>query len=121
MSTEWIVPGAKVVVHTYGGGGAVDRASMDTVKKVADKSFSLEGTDGRFDLRNGRKMGGGSWGPFTTVLPHDSDKAQRVLAEDARRRRQRDADAAVDAWRKSRSCADREAAIAALQAIADDE
>lgn len=117
MSTEWIVPGAKVVVHSHGTAARPAWARADHVARVATKSFTLDSTEGRFSLDRRVRMGGGSWDPAVHVAPFDSDEGRRAIADEERRQRQRKAVGAVDAWRKSQSRADRMAAVAALQAI----
>lgn len=120
-STDWIKPGAKVVVFTaYSRGDENPRVT--TIAKVAKKSFTVE-TDGlRYSIdQQLTAIQGGSWGWRRKAVPFDSDEARSLLE----RARHKDliwtARMAVEMWEKKRTRENRLAAIAALQAVEVDE
>lgn len=121
-TTDWIKPGAAVVLYDT----AARRDSRDvvqtTIKRVAGKSFTVDDRRGeirfpidRLRVRQGGGMLASSW--TRHVVPAGSDTAREVLAEAAMQRAENAARNAVDAWERDRSRENRHAAIAALQAL----
>ena len=118
--TDWIKPGTEVVLYNTGGSGTSRNVRRTTIKKVAAKSFTVSAEDVRFPVDRLSVSQGGSWGWTRHVTPADSENARELLAEAARQAADRRARSAVDDWVRSRTKANRLAAIAALQAIEGD-
>lgn len=118
--TDWIVPGAAVVLYSSGGPSRNYNPTHSRIKKVATKSFSVEDDrEPRFDLRSQTARQGGSWGWTRHCVPADSPEAAKVLAAVDRGRKANRARGAVDEWIRVRSRDARLAAIAALEAVQD--
>jgi hypothetical protein len=121
-STDWIKPGEKVVTYTYGGVSRSENPSVTLIAKVAAKSFTLENDSLRYSIdRQESPRQGGTWGWTRKVVPFDSDKAREVLEREKHERRMSRARATVDAWERMRTRENRLAAIAALQAVEQDD
>ena len=60
---DWLKPGAEVVTWTDDYGLRVLHVTRAKVAKVAQKSFTVEGTSDRFDIRTMTAKGGGASGP----------------------------------------------------------
>lgn len=121
--TNWITPGAEVLVYTSLGRNESTHPVKTTIKRVAAKSFSVTAeNEPRFDLEDQRspQQGRSSWsGHYRRVVPIDSDEAREVIAAENRLRIRNRARKAVDAWIKDRTRDSRLAAIAALEAVED--
>lgn len=119
--SDWIKPGAAVVLYNTGGAGTSRNVTTSAIAKVAAKSFTVESEATRFPIDRLAVSQGGSWGWTRHVVPADSDKALEVLAEDARQRAEARARTAVDQWLRQRTPETRRAAIVALQALEQHE
>jgi len=112
--TEWIKPGARVVVFREGSRGNYNLV-VTTINKVATKSFTVHNVEPRFRLNSQRTaIQGGSWGWTWRCVPYDSEYAQQILAQRERHVLERKAWDACEAWIKDRTEKNRVAAIAAL-------
>lgn len=113
----WVKVGEPVIAVNYDGSRPAARVTE--IIKVNPKTFRVEGED---YLYRCSAMGteavseriGGTWGYRRHVMPLSSDAGQRECRAMRRRNAQRMADGAYEAWRKSRSAADREALLTAL-------
>jgi hypothetical protein len=105
---EWLVPGAPVVVYNRGGTSTPGNPTKTKVNKVATKSFTVEGSTERFQIRRSR-----------VVAPLDSDEARHELSEARKRKLARLAQHACEQWMRSPGEGNRIAAIEALQAVED--
>jgi hypothetical protein len=119
--TDWIKPGAEVVVYQSTDGPHGSRyLRKSTVARVAKTSFSVDGIDGRFrlDTLSTKEFGGttGSWWRYVAVSP-DSNAARQVIAKHNHLARQNRAEDAVVRWRRNKTEEHRLAAIAALEAL----
>jgi hypothetical protein len=120
---DWIVPGADVLVVK---GFREQTIARTKIAKVYKRYFTVElnwcATD-RFDLERQEHRSPGMWTSDVHVYPIDSDKARELIDQARRRRLVSKAREACDRW--SRATAGvrelRLAAIAALQAVEDDE
>lgn len=121
-SKDWIRPGTKVVVYTYGGVSRSESPSVTVIVKVATKSFTVEGDSLRYSInRQESPRQGGTWGWTRKVTPLESDEARGVLERARHERLMSRARAAVDAWDRQRTRENRLAAIVALQAVEQDD
>ena len=118
---DWLKPGAEVVIWTDDYGRRVLNVTHAKVAKVAQKSFTVEGTSDRFDVQRMTAKGGGAWDRARHVAPVDSEKAKAVLEESRQQQLTYRASAAVDQWNKKRTRENRLAAVTALQAVEVDE
>jgi hypothetical protein len=117
---NWLVPGAEVMV--YDDKHHAPYAVRTTVKKVATKSFSVtDDRQPRFPIKTLAAWMGGAWGWHRRVAPIDSDEARAALLRVDHARLMSAATLAVDTWERARTRENRLAAIAALQAVENDE
>lgn len=118
---EWLIPGAKVIVHRTGT--YASHIKTTSIAKIETKSFTVEGSPFRYQIRTLDRHEPGAWGAREQVIPVDSDEARKLLSDDHRRKLVRKAQSACDRYR-CLSVDNREirlAAIAALQAVEDEE
>lgn len=119
---DWLVEGAKVLAYSMGGATTPESPRVTAVKKIATASFTLEhAQEPRFRLQSLTAHVGGTWGHTRTVVSLESDAAREVIQREKDRRRMVAARNAVDKWQMKRTHETRLAAIAALQAIEQDE
>lgn len=118
---DWLKPGAEVVIWTDDYGRRAIGVTRTKVAKVAQKSFTVEATTERFDIRSMASKGVGAWDRGRFVAPAGSEKAKAVLEEVRHQQLTSRARTAVDTWNKQRTRWSRLAAIAALQAVELDE
>lgn len=119
---EWVKPGTRVVCFSTGGAGVDPVARTATITKVGKMWFSVDHpAEPRYLIDRQRANIGGTWGETRYAVPADSDTGRRQL--DAQRRRNSAARAAkaVRSWLMLQNRRTREAAIAALQAVEDEE
>lgn len=120
-STDWIVPGAKVLVFSDTPPGYSRGIRTATIEKVAKKSFTVEGEHVRFSIDRQEYRPTNSWtASARCVVPLDSDEAKSEMAAAESRSRVIAARSAVKEWERNRTRENRVAAIKALQAIDDD-
>lgn len=120
MSTDWITPGAEVILYSIGGASQRLNVARTRIKRVATKSFTVEREhEPRFSLDRQEAREGGTWGWTRHCVPADSDKAREVIAAHNRAALLSEAKAAVDEWQKRPTRDNRLAAIAALQKVKD--
>ena len=118
FDTSWIKPGTSVVIYRKNRQLSDAYPHKTTVKRVANKSFTVDWQDIRFNTEKLESPRfGGSFGWSYSVTPVDSELARDLLAADQVLRVAAHARTAVDRWTKTRSREDRLAAIEALQAI----
>lgn len=115
---EWLTPGAEVVVYNDGPSPAV---RVTTVLKVAKLTFTVKGEDTRFRVSRQDARQGGTWGWIRRCVPVGSDKAAQILDQHRRNKLMTRARAACDDWLRLLDPENLDAAIAALQALKDDE
>lgn len=122
-STDWIVPGAKVVCYYETFGSKPRHVKVTTIARVAKKSFTVEEPgEPRFSLDDQSARVGGTWDSRTRYcVPYDSEEAQREFAYVRDLRAMGQARAACEAWLRSRTRENRHEAIAALQRVQNDE
>jgi hypothetical protein len=120
---EWLIPGAKVVAYTTGGAGTMRRTVVTTVDKVTSKTFTIVGDPGRFriDRMSYETERGSVWSRTRHVVPLNSPEGQAEVVAENQRRAARRAEAACQKWRQDPTRDNRVAAIAALQAIQNEE
>lgn len=116
VAPDWLVPGAKVVVHSSYGG--TQRASRAEVAKVAVHSFTVTGSPIRFRIDD-QKHYDDTTRRLTQVVPEDSPEGQKLLAASRRRMKTKRARDACQEWAREGTRETRLAAIAALQAVED--
>lgn len=123
-NTDWIEPGAEVIVYVEGarsGRTYPKRTTVARVARVADKSFTLDGITERISLDTLRsKRLGGTWDFWWyAVVKPDSDKGRELLAQKRLDALNYAARKATDEWNTGNGRTDvgkLNAAIAALQA-----
>lgn len=120
---DWLVPGVAVLVVR---GWKDDSVVRTTVSKVHKRYFTVDSMsfDGlRFSLDRQQYQSPGAFSSPTRVIPIDSDEAKKLLESARKSRLVRQASHACEQWMKNRTGARglRLAAIAALQAVEDDE
>lgn len=121
-STDWITPGAEVLVYTDAMPGYSRNVRFSTIAKVAKKSFTVEGENVRFSMDQQEHRPRSSWTASTRrVVPRDSDKAHAEVSAARARGLTLKARAAVEKWERRRTRENRLAAIAALQAVEQDD
>jgi len=115
----WLTEGAEVICYSTGGAGTPASVVRTTIRKVAGKSFTVEAErEPRFPLDRLTARCGTGWSAYTRhVVPLDSDEARGQLAAMALRMAISVADAAYDAWRRSRSPEHLAALIGALREV----
>jgi hypothetical protein len=119
---DWITPGTAVLC--YSSGNEINSIMLTRIGRVAAQSFVLEdASEGRFRIaEKPSRWRGGTWGHTRYVIPLDSDAARELLR---RQKCAREREAAVSAClryaRGVRTTEKRLAAIAALQAVTEDE
>lgn len=118
---DWLKPGAEVVIWTDDYGLRVIGVTRTKVATVAQKSFTVEGTSDRFDVRTMKSKTSGAWDRVRFLSPVGSEKAKAVLEEARHRKLTSRARTAVETWNTRRTRENRLAAIAALQAVEVDE
>lgn len=115
---DWLVPGAEVAAirTSLRGEQFITKAR---IKKIATKTFSIEGSTTRFRISDQTYQERDSWsGATVKIVPLDSEEAQEAFNWARYRRLGNLAAHAVEAWRRERSEQNRVAAIEALQALA---
>lgn len=122
-STDWIVPGAKVVLYYDTYGDKPRHVKATTIAKVAKKSFTVEEpNEPRFSIETQKAHGGGTWHSWTRCcVPYDSEEAQREFVYVRDMRYMGVARTACETWLRSRTRENRLAAITALQRIPNDD
>lgn len=120
--TDWIKPDAPVVIYREQHGKPESLLCETTIKRVAAKSFTINGRwYYRFDMETQRtKQESFGWHYYRYVAVRPEAEVVQEL-RDAQRREQLKirANDAVEAWQKDRSRGNRLAAIEALQAVED--
>lgn len=118
---DWLVPGAEVVVYSFGGVTTSSNVKTTTIAKVNKTTFRVaDPGEPAFRLSTCSVRQGGSWSSWIRqVVPADSETARAELAAERRRTQLMDARHAVDAWSQQLNRETRLAAIAALQAVED--
>lgn len=117
---DWIETGTKVLCYTV---GRVDSLRVTEIAKVASKSFVLTATEeGRFRIaKNPSRHEGGTWGWSRCVIPLDSDEARKKIRMSKMKSLRTAANYACRAYIQDATTDNRLAAIAALQAVEEDE
>jgi hypothetical protein len=118
VKPDWLVPGHEVITN---GGTFQSRITRTNVDKVASHTFTLVGSHLRFRIKDLSYHEPGTWGRIIRVLPAESPEARKLIEEDRRRKLVLRAQKAVEDWSKRGTRELRLAAIAALQAVEDDE
>lgn len=120
---DWLTPGAKVIVHRTSTG--TSRIKVTTIAKIATKSFTVADSPARYRLSTLDRHETGTWGAWERIIPLDSDEGRELLDRERRRRLVVQARNACDRWMVARAKGSnrelRLAAIAALQAVEDEE
>lgn len=119
-NTDWIKPGAEVIVYTEGARDGRAHPQRTTVTRVAGKSFTLNGITERISLDTLRSRDiGGTWDSWQyVVVKPDSDKARELFAQKRLDALYHAAERAVGNWDTEDGRADvgrLDAAITALQ------
>ncbi len=121
MSTnhpDWITPGAKVVCYNIGRSGRSENTTVTTILRVNKASFTVDDQHKtRFSLDAQKVDQGGTWGWTRKCVPYDSPEGEAARERARWRNAAHQPDAAADTWRQDRSDANRDALIAALQAV----
>jgi hypothetical protein len=115
-STNWIKPGAKVLV-VYQTNIRVEGVKVRTVNKVAGKSFTVEGMPERFQLSTCKTKSYAYW--HYHALELGSERAMELLDQARKNQLLRRARSAIEKWERQRTRETRLAAIAALQQVKD--
>jgi hypothetical protein len=118
MKPDWLVEGAEVAVIRYGN---IARVTRTRVKKIVDKTFSLEGTTAWFRIADLRHNEPGSWGAASWVRPLDDPEVKALQAEQRRRSLENRADSFYKDWARTRTESGRQALIEALEALTPEE
>lgn len=118
---DWIATGTKVLCYTRGR--AIGTLKITEIGKVAKQSFILaDEREGRFRItREPSRHEGGTWGWTRCVIPLDSDTARRLLREKNLSGQRQQARNACDKYARNQTKENRLTAIAALQAVEEDE
>jgi hypothetical protein len=118
---DWLVPGAEVAtIRTSLRGSPF--ITKTRIKKIATKTFSIEGSPARFRISDQTYYERDTWsGAATKVVPLDSAEAQEAFSWAQYRRLENLAAQAVETWRRERCEQNRVAAIEALQALAPED
>lgn len=120
--TDWIKPGAEIVVYSRGYSGD-SHPRRTTVKTRATRSFTVEGIPDRFRLDTMETKTTGTWTSARSWVAIAPDSVKAVAMFEAQRKQSLvfGAQVAMDKWERDRTRENRLAAIAALQAVEDDE
>lgn len=118
--TSWIQEGAEVVCYSSGPTGTPANVKKATIKKVNKKTFRVsDPKEPAFDLDRAKVSQGGVFGWTRHCVPADSDDAREQIAAHNRRARIDRAQNLCRTWSLDPTNANRDAAIAALQAVPD--
>jgi hypothetical protein len=119
---SWLVEGAEVLAYSPYSSGT-HRPAITKIKKISTKSFTLDAEgEPRYSLADQSHVSREAWSSnVRNVVPLDSDQARVEIRREKELRRVKKADSAVDEWRRKHTWESRLAAIAALQAIENDE
>lgn len=121
MSTnhpDWITPGVKVVCYNIGRAGQPEHYTVTTILRVNKASFTVDDQyKTRFNIDTQKVHQGGSWGRTRKCVPYDSPEGRAARGRFEWRRAVYQADIATEAWRRDRSDTNRDALIAAIQAV----
>lgn len=119
---DWVKPGVKVLVYSSAGKRSANLVRT-TIARVAAKSFTVAAErEPRFKLPCCSAQQGDTWSLWTRyVVPWDSDTARKELRKYAEREQLHTAQDALNAWLKNHTYENKIAAIAALQAVTNDE
>jgi hypothetical protein len=113
---DWLVPGVEVAAIR--GYGQDQRITRVRIKKIAAKTFSIEGSTAQFRISDQSHREPGAWGTRIRIVPLHSEEVREVQDQARYRRLEILAVHAIEAWRRGRSEQNRIAAIEALQALA---
>jgi hypothetical protein len=119
--TDWIKPGADIVVYSRGYSGDRVPRTM-TVKTRAAQSFTVEGIPSRFKLDTLKTKQTSSWSStHSWVATHpDSAKARELFDAERKAHLVYLARTATEKWERDTTRANRLAAIVALQKVEDE-
>jgi hypothetical protein len=121
---SWLVKGAEVLAYTETySDGRYRHPVITKIKKISTRSFTLEAEDEpRYSLIDCSCTQRDSWSAGTRyVVPLTSDQARYEIRREKERSQMKLTRYAVEVWRRSPTGENRLAAIAALQAIENDQ
>lgn len=118
--TDWIKPGAAVVVYQTTNRNPARTAKKTTIDRVAKLSFTVaDGERFKIDTLESKAYGD-TWSRYYyRCVPGDSDKARQLLVEQRRLFLEYKALEACEQWTRDRTEANRLAAIEALTKLGE--